>query len=648
MWVYDRETLGFLEVNQAAVSHYGYSRDEFLRLRITDIRPPTDLARLYENLQASRPLIERTTQWLHQRKDGQLLHVEIISHTLEWNQRQAALVVVQDVTAHKRAEAELQTAKDAAEAANHAKSEFLANMSHEIRTPMNGILGMTELALDTELNTEQRDYLTMVKSSAESLLTVINDILDFSKIEAGRLELETVEFALRDVVSELVKTLALRAHQKGLELLCDLPKSVPEMVIGDPTRLRQVLINLIGNALKFTAIGEVCVTAQVHTVSAQEVCLQFTVADTGIGIPERKIHSIFEAFTQVDSSITRTFGGTGLGLSISQQLVTLMGGRIWVESAVGMGSQFHFTARFQSAAGSSAKSVPVSTTPLEGMEVLIVDDNATNRRILQGLFQNWGMQPTTVEDGKRALKSIREARASARSFQLLMIDARMPEMDGFELTRRLKQDPLFPEPVIIMLTSDQRQGDMAQCRQLGIERYLTKPIAPAELFQAVSNALVPAGPYAEVRPQYSPLNPSAAEPSLRILLAEDNVINQKVAIHLLQRRGHRVQVVNNGQEALDALGREGFDLVLMDVQMPVMGGFEAVQHIRAQEQATGARLPVLALTAHAMKEDRERCLQAGMDGYLSKPISPQALFCAMESALRQARSGVGVDSEVKA
>ena len=560
MWVYDVETLRFVAVNQAAVSHYGYSHEEFVSMRITDIRPSADLARLFDNLQTARPLIEHSTAWKHKLKNQQIIEVEIISHALEWGQRKAVLVVVQDVTAHKQAEAQLQAAKDAAEASNRAKSEFLANMSHEIRTPMNGIIGMTELALDTELTAEQRDYLAMVKNSAESLLTVINDILDFSKIEAGRLELGSCEFGLRDVVGDLVKVLALRAHQKGLELLCHIPADAPELLVGDPTRLRQILLNLIGNAVKFTEQGEIFVTAEVEAVSAQEVCLQFTVSDTGMGIPDDKAGSIFEAFTQVDSSVTRNFGGTGLGLSISQQLVKLMGGKIWVESKVGIGSRFHFTARFQTSSSSSGEPVPVNKAMLEGLEVLIVDDNATNCRVLQEVFQSWGMKPIAVGDGETALRSITTARDMARPYRLAVVDSRMPNMDGFELVRRITQDPLLPLPVMIMLTSDNRQGDVAQCRQLGIERYLTKPITQAELFQAVSKSLTTSPPKERILQRSSPLNQvknqANKEPILHVLLAEDNIINQKVATRILQRRGYCVHVVNNGLEALDALEKD--------------------------------------------------------------------------------------------
>jgi two-component system, sensor histidine kinase and response regulator len=624
----------FCRLSPAFETILGYNSDDLMSNTFTDLVHPEELEDAegeFQRLRAGAP----SMHFEHRMrcKDGS--YKWVLWASASFLKEGLVYAAGRDNTEQHRVERVLREAKETAESANRAKSEFLANMSHEIRTPMNGIIGMTELALDTRLTAEQREHLSLVKSSSESLLRVINDILDFSKIEAGKLELEETEFRIRDLFSETLKTLAMRAHKKNLELVSRVSPQVPRTVVGDPTRLRQLIVNLVGNAIKFTEKGHILVESELDGEPGGSVPLHICVSDTGIGIPPEKRQYIFESFAQADGSMTRRFGGTGLGLTISRRIVEMMGGRIWVESEFGHGSAFHFTVRLKGlTVAEQAPERPEKDT-LRNLPILVVDDD-TNRRVLGEMLLNWDMNPKLVEGGVRALTELKVAQEAGFSFPVVLVDAQMPDMDGFELIREIRRDPLLAASIILMLTADRHPTDVGRCRELGVHVFLTKPVGQSELLDAILLALdAPAvEEYAEETP--SPLVQIAPGRRLNILLAEDNSVNKRLAVRMLEKAGHGVVVATNGQEVLQALSRvpsPGFDIVLMDVQMPEMGGMEATAEIRRREAVSGGHLPIVAMTAHAMRGDRERCLAGGMDGYISKPIHARDFFAEIERCL---------------
>jgi PAS domain S-box-containing protein len=544
----------------------------------------------------------------------------------EDNRVSGIIGIGRDITAQKVSEQEAINARIQAEAASRAKSEFLANMSHEIRTPLNGIIGMTDLALDTELTVDQREFLETVKFSADALLGVINDILDFSKIEAGKVDVESVDFDLRESIETTLKTMALRAEEKGIELLCDISTDIPEIVCGDPTRLRQILLNLVGNAIKFTSDGQVVIASEIQSRDAAGIMVHITVSDTGIGIPKEKQNLIFDAFTQADTSTTREFGGTGLGLTITSRLVEMMGGKIWVVSEPGKGSEFHFTIPLGlGTAVESRSDDTIPETALAGVRVLVVDDNRTNRQILDRLLTRWGMRPTCVESAAEAITELARAQLPNDPYNLVLTDMHMPSMDGLAFVEHIRANLETLPGTIMMLSSSGWRGDTVRCRELGISAHLIKPVRQRELRDAIARALARNSQREMTSAASATMPHSERRLGMRILVAEDNLVNQRLIQHLLEKRGHQTTLASNGREALEKLETERFDLILMDVQMPELDGLEATRLIRERERDTGRHEWIVALTAYAVKGDEDRFLEAGMDAYLSKPIHQQEL-----------------------
>jgi len=583
--------------------------------------------------QEERLLDENYSKTLRVKHDGYLWAADGTERHIAWlntvthdanGQGTGTISFGEDISERKRAEAQLNQAVDLANAASRAKSEFMANMSHEIRTPMNGIIGMTELVLDSEITADQRENLDMVRGSAEMLLTLINELLDFSKIESGKLTLEKIEFHLEDALFEAFGPLAVQAHNKGLELVWIIDPNLPARLIGDPGRLRQVLVNLLGNAIKFTHSGEVGLRVSMEAVVGDEVELHFRVYDTGVGIPQDKQDRIFDAFVQADGSVTRQFGGTGLGLSICKHLVELFQGQIWVKSEVGRGSTFHFTARFNMG---SAEAEQPQAVALSGVRVLVADDNETTRDMLAQALQGWQMKVTLVSDGAAAVEEFERAQDAVERYDLAILDDQMPFLAGFEVAEKIRSHAASEGTKLLLLTSLGKRGDGPRCRAIGIEGYLRKPIKRSTLHQGLLEIM---GMSADARKERKLITRHTIKESRRrILLAEDNLVNQRLAVKLLEKQGHTVVVANNGQEAVDTLEREKFDLILMDMQMPLMSGIEATAIIREKEKATGEHIRIIALTANAMTGDKEKCLAAGMDAYLSKPIRVQELLAVL-------------------
>jgi len=618
----------FIFANREYSEFTGHVVEDILGKTDFDLSPPDVAEKFRED---DRKVAESGKQFRDievNTTDGNTSWVEVIKSPIRDAQGQVVgtQAIFWDVTERQMAVEALLKAKEAAEEANRAKSEFLANMSHEIRTPLNAVIGMAELLLDTSLTQTQRDYLKMVHESGESLLSVINDILDFSKIEAGKLDLVSKPFDLRETVGDMMKPLGVRAGGNGLELTCHFESDVPAVIEGDPHRLRQIVVNLVGNAIKFTEQGEIGFDVSVESTSEGHVELHFQIRDTGIGIAEKKLGTIFEAFEQADSGSTRQYGGTGLGLAICARLVDLMGGKIWVESQVGVGSTFHFTAPFP-VTRADRVTHPRAAARIQGTRVLIVDDNATNRTILDEIVRSWGMRTQLAGDAEEGLMLLKEAYSVGDPHSLLLTDVEMPGKDGIDLIAAMREIPNLEETLVIVLSSSERPTTRRRCEDLRISSFLMKPVKQSELFDAIIVALGVATP--EDENEVKSLGSLPAIRPLKVLLAEDNRANQRLAMALLEKWGHEVTLAESGTQAVDYWERNPFDLIVMDVQMPEMDGLQATQEIREREKERGGHVPIIAMTAHALSGDREKCLDAGMDGYTSKPLRIQELHQAI-------------------
>ena len=628
--VYLNESGNVVNISPRFTELFGYTLEDIKGRNINEgfIHPPGKIkeGEKLDKVALSEGYLNYET--IRKKKDGTCFPVSISGSNIVIDGKLKGIIYIYvDITERKKIEKELIKSKKESELANKAKSAFLASMSHEIRTPMNAIVGMVELLASTPLTDEQKEYLEMLQISANNLLDIINNVLDISKIEARQLELEKTEVDLQKVVELVGITLGSKAAQKGLELLCYVEPDTPRYIIGDPTRLRQILINLVGNSLKFTEKGEVSLSVEKLKSEGDKVTLLFKVKDTGIGIPQEKQDKIFESFTQADSSTTRKYGGTGLGLNISKNLVELMGGKIWLESEVGEGSTFKFTLS-STVIKKPGEIEEVTPTQIKGLKVLILDDNATNRLILRKALLSWESISTEAEDGLSALKELKSSQEKGEPYRLVLLDKNMPEMDGFEVARKISELPGYERVAIIMLSSDKGANDIQRAKELGITDFILKPVRRSRLYNAILKAIK--NERKEKVAEKAKTKSFLKGKPLRVLLAEDNLINQKLGIRILEKQGWQVVVANNGKETVELVQKDGFDLVLMDVQMPEMDGIEATKEIRKREKETGQHIPIIALTANAFEEDRRKCLESGMDKYTTKPIKIKELFSMID------------------
>jgi PAS domain S-box-containing protein len=630
--IYHDEQGTILKINPRFTEVFGYTLNELKGRNINEgmIFPRDETKE--ESKKITQTVLEKGSvriEAMRKKKDGTLFPVIIsASPIIVKGKSKGIIAIYSDITKEKLAEKEIIKAKKEAELANQAKSAFLASMSHEIRTPINAIIGMGELMKNTTLNDEQKEYLDMLKISADNLLNVINDVLDISKIESGHIEIEKIEFDLWKLIESIGITLGVKASQKKLELLCYTNPDIPQYIMGDPTRLRQILVNLAGNSLKFTEKGEIAINVETLKREDDKILLHFTVKDTGIGIPKEKQAKIFESFSQVDSSTTRKYGGTGLGLSICKQLVELMGGKIWVESEANKGSTFHLTLPSVVVKKPEGREEEIVPLEIKNLRVLIVDDNYTNRMILREIVSLWGALPKEVEDGFSALRELKSACKRSKPYQLILLDKNMPEMDGFELIKKIRKILEYKKTPIVMLSSDRGVADLKKIEELSISDFILKPIRRSRLYNAIVKAIVKETSKSVVK-KYD-IGSAIKDKLFKVLLAEDNLINQKLTVRLLEKQGWQISVANNGSEVLNLLDKNRFDFILMDVQMPEMDGIEATKEIRKREKETGKHIPIIALTANAFEEDKKKCLEAGMDEYATKPIKINKIFSIIE------------------